>query len=121
MDYKRRRALGAVDHDSDRPLPHNINMQGYQKLAAFLSSNKDFALFRKYDALYMRDLLLQQAELTHLEAQLSDIIEDDEEAFEQGDKGRADLSVSWYLLKSSQSRQADRPQYDKSMEIRLAR
>jgi hypothetical protein len=95
-------------------------MQGYQKFAAFLSSNRDFALLRKYDALQIKDLLFQQAELTHLEAQLENIIQEDEEAFEKGEKGRSDLSLSWDKLKRSKDRMPDRLQYDKTMEVRKA-
>jgi hypothetical protein len=43
---------------------------GYPKLAALISKDKDYAVFRKFSSLNARNILYLQSELTDLEAQL---------------------------------------------------
>jgi hypothetical protein len=46
---------------------------GYPKLAALISKEKNYAIFRKFNTLNARNLLYLQAELTYLEWRLQEI------------------------------------------------
>jgi hypothetical protein len=46
---------------------------GYPSLAAFISKDNDFVIFRKFRQLNARNLLYLQAELTHLENEIETI------------------------------------------------
>jgi hypothetical protein len=52
-------------------------LEGYAELAEFIASDNDFLLFRKFSALGARNLLYLQAEVQVLEAQLTQLDEDD--------------------------------------------
>jgi len=52
---------------------------GYPRLAAFLNSDENFLLCRKYGFLHNRVLLYRQDELRELENQLLDLDAEDEE------------------------------------------
>lgn len=43
---------------------------GYPQLATFISKDKSFSIFRKFNALNVRSLLYYQSELSHIELQL---------------------------------------------------
>jgi hypothetical protein len=63
---------------------------GYAQVAALMSKEQDYAVFRKFTALNARNLLYLQAEITHLEQRLHEI----DEALKASDDGKAVLS-SW--------------------------
>ncbi|KAI4204083.1 MAG: hypothetical protein LQ350_001476 [Teloschistes chrysophthalmus] len=66
----------AVDEDklvSRRP--------GYPRLSAFITSDKNFALFRRFGELHARILLYKQDELVELEQKLNDIDAAEQTAF----------------------------------------
>jgi hypothetical protein len=46
---------------------------GYPRLAAFMNSDDDGAIFRRFGTLYTRNLLYLQAEIVDLEAQLLEL------------------------------------------------
>jgi hypothetical protein len=45
-------------------------MEGYNKVAALMSTYPEFAILRSFRTLNMQNLLYLQAEITHLEAEL---------------------------------------------------
>ena len=46
---------------------------GYPRLAAFMNSNNNFTMFRRFGTLHIRNLLHLQAELSVLEQKLKDL------------------------------------------------
>lgn len=56
---------------------HDFEPKGYPKLAALMGPNLDVAIFRRFGALNMLNLMSLQAELVDLEAQLSDVMHED--------------------------------------------
>lgn len=94
-------------------------MQGYEKLAALLSSSHGLQIFRRFGTLETKNILYLQAELTILEAQLKDIMEQDQGEANAGTLEKRDFLNSWLALKKSdQNPAADNTQYKKVMEIR---
>ena len=93
-------------------------MQGYEKLAALLSSSHGLQIFRRFGALQTKNILYLQAELTALEAQLKDIMEEDQGEANAGTLEKRDFLNSWLALKKSNRPPADNTQYEKVMEIR---
>lgn len=71
---------------------------GYPQLAALLSKENGFAVFRKFSTLNVRSLLYLQAELTDLEQQLASIDNDLLKA------GEEQTLKSWQRFSSDQSR-----------------
>lgn len=59
----------------------NLRRLGYPKLAAFVNSDRDFAVFRSYGELYARLLLYKQDELRVLERDLHALDESEATAF----------------------------------------
>lgn len=94
-------------------------MQGYEKLAALLSSSPSLQLFRKFGALQAKNLLYLQAELSILERQLGAIMKQDQDEANAGDQEKLAFLDSWLALKTSdQNLAADNTQYRKVVEIR---
>jgi hypothetical protein len=52
--------------------------RGYPRLAAFIDSDKDTVLFRKFGVLSAQSLLYKEVEITELEAQLDELNKKDE-------------------------------------------
>jgi hypothetical protein len=61
-------ASSAAKFRIDGPYP-----RGYPELAAFMRSDPEIGIFRRFDYLHLRELLYLQEELTHLEEQLHTI------------------------------------------------
>ena len=93
-------------------------MQGYEKLAALLSSYHGLQLFRKFEALHAKTLLYQQAELSILETQLGAIMRQDQNEANAGEQEKIHFLDSWLALKQSDNPAADNTQYRKVVEIR---
>ncbi|KAF2726565.1 hypothetical protein EJ04DRAFT_453101 [Polyplosphaeria fusca] len=74
---------------------------GYAKLAALISKEKDYAIFRKFGTLNARNLLHLQAELSDLESRLLEI----DTKVEQGDDEYA-ISSSWPKFAEDEERRA---------------
>lgn len=89
--------------------------EGYQKLAALMGSHPCLSIYRQFAALNFKNLLYMQAELVHLEAQLSAIVQEDNES---RDPKRDQLECCWILLKESANMPGKNLQWDKMMQIR---
>ena len=86
---------------------------GYHKLSRFMV-DEQYAIFRQFKLLANRDLLYLQAELAHLEAELSDLSDRD-----RNTEGEQDLyDTNWLLLSSSKNRAQDGQQWEKVLQIR---
>ena len=93
-------------------------MQGYEKLAALLTSSHGLQLFRRFGALQVKSLLYLQAELLILETQLADIMKQDQDEANAGNQEKRAFPDSWLALKQSdQNPAADNSQYRKVVEI----
>ena len=77
-------------------------MEGYEKLANLVSASRGINIYRQFAALHAKNLLYMQAELTHLEAQLSDLIREDRASAIAGDAEKEMFPFSWSGLKSIQ-------------------
>jgi hypothetical protein len=60
------------------PLSVERYPEGYPRIAAYIDSDSDTALFRRFGVLHARSLLYKQVELTELEAQLNKLDKEDE-------------------------------------------
>ena len=95
-------------------------MEGYEKLAKLVSTYSGIDMYRKFAALHGKSLLYMQAELTHLEAQLSDIMGEDFAYARAGDTENELFPFSWMALKESIGKPGGDLQYRLVMEIRAA-
>lgn len=93
-------------------------MEGYDKLAALISAHRGIDMFRKFGALHAKTLLYMQAELTHLEAQLSDVIREDRSARDAGAEEKRKFQFSWASLGKSMENSQTGLQYRLVMKIR---
>ncbi|KAH8174645.1 hypothetical protein LIA77_06064 [Sarocladium implicatum] len=85
-------------------------MEGYFKVAGFMGRQDEYAIFRRFKMLNAQNLLFLQAEITHLEAQLSNLAR----------RNSADRPISnkdWWTLYHS-NEMDDVEQWDKIIEIR---
>lgn len=90
-------------------------MEGYHKLATLIGSDCGLSIYRRFAKMNSRNLLYLQAELVHLEAELENIILED-----NGDTEKKLFCCSLFHLKHS----SDAPdgdlaiQWQKVLEIR---
>lgn len=87
-------------------------MEGYAKVGQLMGSHPEFAIFRRFCALNMQNLLYLQAEITHLEAELCRLVEEDTHH-----GGRQDHPHDWWSLSQGQE-EGDTRQWEKVVEIR---
>ena len=73
-------------------------MADYSGLAAIMGKHQELALFRKFSALNIKNLLYMQSELVHLECELTSIASEDKRS---ADNDRASFHVSLFDLKES--------------------
>jgi len=68
------------DNRDDRLVKRQLEKypEGYPRISAYIDSDSDTALFRRFGVLHARSLLYKQVELTELEAQLDKIDKEDE-------------------------------------------
>jgi hypothetical protein len=52
-------------------------MEGYAKVASLMGTYPEFSILRRFRALNMQNLLYLQAEMTHLEAELHRLVQED--------------------------------------------
>jgi hypothetical protein len=92
-------------------------MDGYDKLAAFIAADPRLSMFRRFSFLETKNLLYLQAELVNLETQLRDIVLED---IKSGDAEKDQFPYSvWHLKRSFQLPGARHPtQWLKVLEIR---
>jgi hypothetical protein len=88
-------------------------MTGYRKLATFMVE-EDHPILRKYEQLAARDLLLLQAELSHLEHRYCLAEKNDSEQQDE----RALYNLDWELMHTSHLRGFNGEQWNISLEIR---
>jgi regulator of replication initiation timing len=85
-------------------------MEGYGKVARFMGRQDEYAIFRRFRMLNAQNLLFLQAELTHLEAELFSLVQ-------QNSSNRLEPSRDWWALYHSEETD-DVEQWDKIMENR---
>jgi len=92
------------------------SMGTYPKLSNFMGSFPDVAIFRRFGAMNVQNLLFLQAELSHLERELAVIRE--EEAQSEDEKRQLALRSWWELSSSQYEGEEDNPQWDIIQRIR---
>lgn len=73
-------------------------MNGYTKLASFISSHPELAIFRRFGTLNAQNLLYLQAELVHLENRLKECLKADASS---GQIDRTMYDRDWQSLSES--------------------
>jgi hypothetical protein len=73
--------------------------RGYPKLANFMGSHKDIAIFRSFGALTVLNLLKLQAELTDIEVRLREACREDDQSVNNPTEKM--FSVDFYTLRHS--------------------
>ncbi len=63
-----------VENPSEKPREY---LDGFPSFAAFIASDKDLAIYRRFDRLSARNLLYLQSEIIALEAELDELDGDD--------------------------------------------
>ncbi|KAK9420999.1 hypothetical protein SUNI508_06144 [Seiridium unicorne] len=89
-----------------------LNREGYARVAHLMASQDEFAIVRRFKALNMQDLLYRQAEITHLESELTELAHRDSRHFD-----REYFAKDWYSLSQGSSGE-DREQWQKFEELR---
>jgi hypothetical protein len=87
-------------------------MEGYAKIASLMSHHHELAIFRRFGTFNLQNLLYLQAELTHLEDDLKELVEKD-----QADPGRLFYTKHWYSLAHAEDDE-EKEQWDKVLQIR---
>ena len=88
-------------------------MEGYAKLSSLISTDPELAIFRKFGALNVQNLLYYQAELLGLEDDLNDIASRDRNS---QDSEKRNFAYNWAEL--SQAADGKDLQLEKFMKIR---
>jgi len=91
-------------------------MEGYDKFAAFISSDDGMSIYRRFSSLNTKNLLYLQAEISNLEAQLKNIITQDKES-QHPLKAKFPFSV-WELKHFEDDEECLPTQWEKILEIR---
>lgn len=86
---------------------------GYEKLGSLIGRYPPLSIYRKFGALAAENLLHMQAELSHLEAEMRLIKEQDRQ-----DSGKAGFVACWSALQGATSNPGADLQWRKSLEIR---
>ena len=92
------------------------SMGTYPKLSNFMGSFPDVAIFRRFGPLNVQNLLFLQAELSHLERELSVIRE--RESQSEDEKRQLALRSWWELSSSSFEGEEENPQWQVIQDIR---
>lgn len=87
-------------------------MEGYQRLASLMGTHHEFAIFRRFRALNMQNILYLQAEIMHLEEELTELAKRDLKNPE-----RAFHNKDWWSLSKGEA-EGDQDQWVKVLEIR---
>jgi hypothetical protein len=88
-------------------------MDGYAKVAELMGRYPEFAIFRRFRAANLRNLLYLQAEITHLEEKLQSIVSRD---IRHGPL-RENFPHDWWSLSHGKSEE-DKEQWQKVCELR---
>lgn len=87
--------------------------EGYAKIAHTMNHHGELAIFRRFGKLNLQNLLYLQAELTHLEKDLDELVERD-----KLDTSREFYTKDWWSLAESSDNEEDQEQWDKVLQIR---
>jgi hypothetical protein len=87
-------------------------MTGYERLSRLISTYPELAIYRKFSTLCSKMLLYKQAELQHLENELSIISQIDAR-----DPEKSDYTASWEAIKNASEQGGDDLQKQKILEI----
>ncbi len=90
-------------------------MEGYNELAALMATYPVLAIFRRFLLLNVRDLLIIQGELTHLEAEYKDVVLED---CGSGDPQRINLQYDIGALEESAEDPERKHQWELTLKIR---
>lgn len=90
-------------------------MEGYAKIANLMTEDPGLAIFRRFGALNMQNLLYLQAELVQLEDELKEQSQLDHSNAQ--DKFRYSFSSSWIAMKLSAKEEGSGQQWEKVCEI----
>jgi hypothetical protein len=88
------------------------NAEGYAKIAQFMGTHDEFAIFRRFKELNIQNLLYMQAEITHLEAELREIASKNRQQWD-----RRNYAYDWWSLSQGESDE-DTEQWVTVLEIR---
>ena len=75
-------------------------MEGYAKLSSLISTDSEFAIYRKFGSLNAQNLLYYQAELISLEADLQELAESDRRS---QDTDKRLYAENWYELSRAEN------------------
>ena len=87
-------------------------MTGYESLSRLIGNYPELAIYRKFSTLCTKMLLYKQAELQHLENELSIISEID-----AADSEKSAYAVSWQAMSTASEQGGDNLQKQKILEI----
>jgi hypothetical protein len=87
--------------------------EGYAKIATLMSYHEELSIFKRFARLTYQNLLYLQAELTHLEADLDQLVERDGAL-----SSRAAYASHWWHLAQSDEDHDNGEQWDKVVQIR---
>jgi hypothetical protein len=90
-------------------------MDGYNRLAAVIGTDRDLAIFRRFSFLNSKNLLYMQSELALLEADLRAISKEDRES---GDEEKAEFEFCIQALKGPHKCKDSDQQWRKVLEVR---
>ena len=90
-------------------------MEGYNELAALMAAYPSLAIFRRFLPLNIRDLLIAQGELIHLEAKFKNIVREDRNS---GNPELIKLQYDIGALEGSAEDSARKHQWQTTMELR---
>jgi hypothetical protein len=88
------------------------DVEGYAKVAHFMGTHDEFAIFRRFKELNIQNLLYLQAEITHLETELSEIASKDKQHWD-----RRNHAHDWWSLSQGEC-DDDTEQWATVLEIR---
>jgi hypothetical protein len=75
-----------------------VKMEGHEKLATFMTSHQEFAIFQRFDFLNTLNILYLQAELVEFEGELKRCMKQD---LESDDEDRRRGARDWWFLASA--------------------
>jgi hypothetical protein len=87
-------------------------MEGYAKVALLMGTHREYQIFRRFRDLNLQNLLYLQAEITHLEAELQKIAEENLEH-----SGRRYFAHDWWSLSQGEN-DGDSDQWEVVLDIR---
>jgi hypothetical protein len=87
--------------------------EGYAKIAPFMGRHGDLTIFRRFNRLNLQNLLYLQAQFTHMEKDLDELVERD-----KTDTSRVFYTRDWWALAESSEDKEGQEQWEKVVQIR---